>query len=295
MTVQVRDACGFDFRGGTMRNLLGIAGLTSLLIAAPLSAASAADMGMPLKAPPPPPPAVSWTGCYIDGGGGYGLWNQEHSTSTTFAGVPGTTISQTDGGRGWLGRLGAGCDYQVAPRWVIGVLGDYDFMDLHGTNSPLEVTGGAPFFPILTAREKESDAWYAGARIGYLVTPSVLTYVDGGWTGTHFDSQTLVTNLGAPTGVGYPAHTYNNGWFVGGGTETSLAGFLGGFLPNLPNGLFWRSEYRYASYNRTDLPEISLATGIPDGNVEHTRPYVQTVTSGIVWRFNWSGPIATRY
>lgn len=244
--------------------------------------AMAADLGFPFKAPPVPPAAISWTGCYVDGGLGYGLWNQDHTTSTTFGGgIPGTTISQTDGGRGWLGRAGAGCDYQVAPRWVVGVLGDYDFMDLTGTNSPLEVSGGG--FP-LSANEKETGAWYVGARIGYLLTPSILTYADAGYTEARFASQSLTTNLGVPIAFGYPAHTYD-GWFLGGGTETALAGFI----PGLPAGLFLRTEYRFSSYEGYDLPEIALATGAADGNIEHTRPYVQTITTGIVWRFNFSG------
>lgn len=269
-----------------LRKLLSAAAFSSLLIAGTLSAARAADMGMPLKAPPAP--VSSWTGCYVDGGAGYGLWSQEHTTATTFAGVPGTTISQTDGGNGWLGRLGAGCDYQVAPRWVIGVLGDYDFMSLKGSNSPLEVFGlgaggTAPFVPV-SAAEKETGAWYVGARIGYLITPSVLTYADAGFTQARFAAQSLTTNLGAPVGYGFPAQTYN-GWFLGGGTETSLAGFL----PGLPNGLFLRSEYRFSTYQKTDLSEIAQATGLPDGNVEHTTPYVQTITTGLVYRFNWAG------
>jgi len=38
--------------------------------------ASAADLGLPIKsASAPPPPGVNWTGCYVNGGGGYGMWN----------------------------------------------------------------------------------------------------------------------------------------------------------------------------------------------------------------------------
>ena len=261
-----------------MKRLL-LASFAAITLAA--GSALAADLPPPYyKAPPPPAPAVNWTGCYVDGGAGYGLWNQEHTDSTLFGGVPGTTVSQTDGGHGWLGRVGAGCDYQVTPRWVVGVLGDYDFMDLRGTNSPLETLGGFP----ISSTEKETGAWSVGARIGYLLTPSILTYADAGYTEARFASQTLTTNLGGATGFGYPAHTYN-GWFLGGGTETALAGFI----PGLPTGLFLRTEYRFSTYERYDLPEIALATGASDGNFEHTRPYVQTVTTGIVWRFNWLG------
>ncbi len=260
--------------------------LASSFAVAVAGSAFAADMSPPPPAyKAPPPPAPSWTGCYIDGGVGYGLWNQDHTTTTTFF-LPGptiaTSISQTDGGRGWLGRVGAGCDYQVAPRWVIGVLGDYDFMDLTGTNSPLEVDGGG--FPI-NAPERESGAWYVGARVGYLVAPSVLSYVSGGFTQTRFDGQALQSNLGVPEGFGFPAQTYN-GWFLGGGFETSLSDFI----PGLPTGLYLRTEYRFSEYDRVDLPEIFLASGVADGNVEHTRPTVQTVTTSVVWKFNWAAP-----
>ncbi len=265
--------------------LIGIAGIAAIatLVVTP---GYAADM----SPPPPPaykaplPPAPTWTGCYIDGGIGYGLWNQDHTTNTFIPtlGAFTDTVSQTDGGRGWLGRVGTGCDYQVAPRWVIGVLGDYDFMDLTGTNSPLEVDGAG--FPV-NAPERESGAWYVGARVGYLVAPSVLSYASGGFTQTRFDAQTFQSNLGVPEGFGFPAQTYN-GWFLGGGLETSLSDFI----PGLPTGLYLRTEYRFSEYERVNLPEIFLASGVADGNVEHTRPTVQTVTTSVVWKFNWAAP-----
>ncbi len=59
------------------KNLLGAISVSAALLAAPL-AASAADMTMPLKAPMPAP-VMSWTGCYVDAGWGYGMWNQDHS------------------------------------------------------------------------------------------------------------------------------------------------------------------------------------------------------------------------
>jgi outer membrane immunogenic protein len=266
-----------------LRRVLCAVGVSSLLIAAPLSVAGAADMSMPLKAPLAAPPSYyAWTGCYLDAGGGYGLWNQDHSASG-----PGfATATTTDGGRGWLGRFGAGCDYQLGgnfSRWVVGIFGDYDVMDLKGTNSTslVDPVSGSP----LTTNEKESGAWYVGGRIGYLITPSVFTYASAGYTETRFDAQTeFLTSSGAPNGFGFPAQTYQ-GWFLGGGTETSL----GDFLPGLPRGLFLRSEYRFSTYDSRNLAEIATATGIADGNIENTRPYVQTITTSLVWRFNWLG------
>ena len=136
-----------------MKRLIA-ASIASVVLAS--SSAFAADMSMPLKAPLPPAP--TWTGCYLDGGVGYGMYNQD-SHSETFPGlVPiGTTI--TNGGRGWLGRFGGCCDYQFGVtalgNFVIGAFGDYDFMDLQGTF-------GDPSGPV-TGAEKESGAWYWAA------------------------------------------------------------------------------------------------------------------------------------
>src|SRR5581483_1212624 len=218
------------------RDFLGVIAISSLLIVAPLTGASAADMLT--KAPPPPvAPAASWTGCYVDGGVGSGLWTQNHTTSTFFVGVPGTTISQSDGGKGWLGRVGGGCDYQVAPKWIVGAFGDYDFMSLSGTNSPLEVFGGIP----IAATAKESGAWNGGARVGYLLAPSVLAYADVGFTRSKFGAQSETDDLGTPIGFGFASQKYSV-IFVGGGTETALTGLV----PGLPPGLFLRTEYRFA-------------------------------------------------
>jgi outer membrane immunogenic protein len=243
---------------------------------------------MPLKAPMPAP-VMSWTGCYVDGGWGYGMWNQDHYTRDGAVTVSGTT---TDGGRGWLGRFGGGCDYQFGQRYVVGVLADYDFMGLKGTATQ-DLTGTAtPFFGV-AGTEKETSAWYVGPRFGYLVTPRLMTYFDGGYTATRFSSVNFATNdpggafaIGANTGLSMPATTYH-GWFLGGGTEYALD------FDWLPiHGLFWRNEYRYASYSGRDITDSCSGGGAPCGAAgvtpvsEHASKQVQTITSSLVWRFN---------
>jgi len=274
-----------------LRQVLGVVGIASVLFAAPFSAASAADM--PYKVPsyaPPPAPVYSWTGCYIDAGAGYGFWNQDHYLTgeaiDLVNGVPvpaGTavTVTTTDGGRGWLGRFGGGCDYQTPlfnNRFVVGAFGDYDVMSLMGSNSPSEDCG-VEACPI-TAREKETGAWYVGGRIGYLVNPGFLAFVDGGYTQTRFaQSGEFLSLSGTGIGFGYPSFN-DPGWFIGGGGEYALDWFP-------IRGFFLKGEYRYAQYNNVNLAEASIAG--PDGNVETTKPYVQTVTGSLVWRFNWTG------
>src|SRR5208282_4006145 len=99
-----------------------------------LASGSALAADMPLKAELPPAPAPTWTGCYVDAGAGYGMWNIDQHTET-LPGLVTTSTTITDGGRGWLGRFGGGCDYQFSlpnlGNFVIGAFGDYDIMSLN--------------------------------------------------------------------------------------------------------------------------------------------------------------------
>jgi len=252
-------------------SLAGLALLSGSALAADLPPAPV------YKAPPPPAPVYSWSGCYIQGGGGYGMWNQDSNTETTDGLVP-LSVRTTFGGRGWYGQAGAGCDYQATQNILIGAFGDYSFMDLTGQYmDPL--TG-------LVGQEKESSSWAVGGRIGWIITPSIMGYTNGGWTQAHFNQVNFGTlTTGALVGVDIAATTYN-GWFLGGGTETSLAGFFG--LP-LPTGLFLRSEYRFSTFEAKDVPIVFSATGAPFGLSDHVNKYVQTIGTELVYKFNWMG------
>jgi outer membrane immunogenic protein len=77
------------------------------------------------------------------------------------------------------------------------------------------------------------------------------------------------------------AQTFN-GWFLGGGTEVAM--------PSWP-GLTWKTEYRYASYSSQDGNAICATAGCGGVGTVHSvntlRPYVQTIRSSLVWRFNF--------
>jgi outer membrane immunogenic protein len=256
----------------------------SVLVVGTVYSAYAADLRPAYKSPPPaPPPPPSFTGCYLYAGGGYGLSNIDHNFNSAIVGLP-STAQTTSGGRGWLAGGGGGCDYQFGPgygfwsNWVVGVFADADWMDIHRNAQDLVVDGDS----------KESSAWAVGGRIGYLVTPNVFTYWNGGFTQAKFDQVNASLSVTPFTPVAsIPGHTFD-GWFIGGGTEIALSGLFG--LP-LPAGLFWRSEYRYSSFDTATL----AVTGVPPGapaiqlGSETAKPYVQTITTSLVWKFNWWG------
>jgi outer membrane immunogenic protein len=247
-----------------MKNLL----LGSVAIGALIAATAAHAADMPVKAAPraPVPVAATWTGCYINGGAGYGFFRQEQHAAS----LGEVLADETAGGSGWLGKIGGGCDYQFSPasgwgNWVVGAFADYDFMDLRGH---LGAVAGA-----FLGTEKESSAVAAGGRIGYLVTPQILAYINGGWSSTRFDSVSFPTSpTGVPVGATLPGHTFNGG-FIGGGTEVAVAAFP---------GLYWRNEYRYAAYESADVPFSGVTLPI----INHESKSVQTITTSLVWKFN---------
>src|SRR5262249_38848129 len=151
-------------------------------VAAMTSAASAADLAArPYVKAPPPAPVYSWTGFYIFGGAGGGLWAADQHVQTTGTNIP-LTIDQRQGGSGWFGQGGLGYDWQFNTTWVAGVFADGQFGSIRGTLQDPTVLGG------LTGTQKLEDSWAVGARLGWLVAPNVLTYVNGGYSGAHFGS-----------------------------------------------------------------------------------------------------------
>src|SRR6266545_3497315 len=100
LAIHLRDAQ----RGTDMKRVL----ISAIAVAALASPVLAADL--PVKAPAykaPPPAVYSWTGCYIAGGGTYGLWDQRIQALDTAGNAAG--LRNDNGGRGWGGTAQVGC------------------------------------------------------------------------------------------------------------------------------------------------------------------------------------------
>jgi outer membrane immunogenic protein len=228
-------------------------------------------------------PAPSWTGFYIFGGGGYGMFDSNTFTTTFPGGTP-LSIGQKVGGDGIFGTVGVGYDWQFNGSWVAGIFADGQFGSIKGSIvDPL----WTPFGVSGTLKDRTNAA--AGVRLGYLVAPNVYSYVNGGYSFAEFSGSTLVSNLTGVAAATTPSF-HRNGWFVGGGVENSL-NIFGIAAP----GWFMKTEYRVAEYQRVNLGESFAGTGLPVGQGVSMKPIVQTVSTSLVYRFNWGGPLVAKY
>src|SRR5262245_44563983 len=224
--------------------------------AALTGSASAADLAArPMKAPPPPAPVYNWTGFWISGGFGYGLMDVDHSVTGPVAPFPVFDFGQDHGGRGWLGKVGAGLDYQFAGpmgAWVIGAFADGQWSNIRG-NYGYSGPGGC-VGPFNLVGQLENDwSWAVGARLGYVALPGLLTYVNGGYTQGHFNGVNFFANpAGGFTGQVLQSQT-RDGWFIGGGTEYAVT--------QLP-GLFWKSEYRFSDFGNQTSGVVCTSTAL---------------------------------
>jgi len=159
------------------------------------------------------------------------------------------------------------------------VFGDAQFGDIRGSlaDATLNVTG----------RLKNDTNYAAGVRLGYLISPNALSYVNAGYSHADFKGVVLTDANGALQGTTGKSH--RDGWFVGGGVENDL-NLLGISAP----GWFMKTEYRVAEYNRK-TSEIFGAGGASSGFGFAFKPYVQTVQTSLVYRFNWGSPVVAKY
>src|SRR3979409_237538 len=161
-------------------------------MAAFTGSALAADLGARpyTKAPPPMAPVYNWTGFYIFGGAGGGLWSADSNVQTNPGGAA-ITRDQRMGGDGWFGTVGIGYDWQFNGPWVAGIFADGQFGNMRGSISD-------PFFAF-EGREKLETSYAAGVRVGYLVAPNVLSYVNAGYSGSEGGCSSLSDGaLGGP-------------------------------------------------------------------------------------------------
>lgn len=189
-----------------------IALLGAVSISALASSAYAADpaVEMPVRT------GFNWTGFYVGAAVGAGAFIVENEEEELLS------------GDGFFGEISAGYDYMFSERFLVGAFIDARY---GGQESSLTVP------PAVEISITQTYGFDAGLRAGYLVNPSSLAYVLGGYSWQRFEGEINVSGVGTVESD----DADGDGFTLGAGLETVVGGN-------------WtiKNEYRYASYSVDD-------------------------------------------
>jgi opacity protein-like surface antigen len=232
-----------------------------------LDAGGTGDCGrLPL---PPAAPAWTWSGFYIGGSvgaaAGTATFSDPHGPS-----IFGDNVT-TDG---FLAGLQLGYNWQVAPRWVVGVVADTSYLDSSGSFTCMQA-----FTTLIGSNCEVSPRALAtvAGRVGFLVDPLGHTLIygkaGGAWTDSHISIYPYAANFQSfkdPVYPGGPTSADAGAWggMVGAGIERALT-------PAWSISLEY-NYYRFASTN-VSTPETVKATR----SVTPTFTEVAGSTSGV--------------
>ncbi len=180
--------------------------------------ANAADLAV--KAPvyyKAAPPIFSWTGCYVGADVG-GAWSRQSASISSVNENQGAVSSGINGSSA-IGGPYAGCNYQFAASWVVGIEGDYSWASLGGTaTGPNLFANGTPVGVGGITWTDKTD-WVASlrGRLGYAYVPNVLVYGTGGaaWTRTSYTG----LDVGSGGSVATALDNTRTGWVAGAGVD----------------------------------------------------------------------------
>jgi outer membrane immunogenic protein len=239
-----------------------------LLVATPLSIASAADL--PLKSPlPSPMPAATWTGCYIGGNAGEAWVTKSSIVLETLEGAPFNDQLGTASGSGWAYGGQIGCDYEVNNGWVFGLRAMWDGAHVSGSTSGLVQTSS------LTPSFTTNSFATAVGRVGYSLTPTLMLYGLGGLASVHDQySTSLSSAAGGSVGTIGIASETRTGWVAGAGVSWMLN----------PNWDVW-FEYDYMDFGRSGVFVTGTGAGIGVPEVLDIRQTAQNLIVGVDYRF----------
>jgi opacity protein-like surface antigen len=232
------------------RNLLRATLVASALM--PATLAAAADLPLP-----PPLPVWTWSGFYLGGSAGAA------AGTATFSESYGPSIfGDKVNTAAFLAGLQLGYNWQVAPRWVVGLQADASYLDSNGTYTCMQASA-----EIVGSNCQVSPRVLASltGRVGFLVDPLGRTLIYGKGGGAWMNSDISITpnnSFGPPTFPNAPAtgpetngHGDAWGWTVGAGIERALT-------PAWSVGLEY-DYYRFATADVSAPNTISSTGGAP--------------------------------
>jgi outer membrane immunogenic protein len=219
----------------------------------------------------PVPVYDPWTGFYAGINIGYS-WGRTKSDYTSLDPASGNTETNHDTADidGVIGGGQVGYNYRFDQVYLVGLEADFQGSGEHGSPTtqichPGSVPGAICDFGNIWDKNDETLKWFGTVRgrLGYLVTPNLLTYATGGFaygkltrndTYTYFDD--FFCNAGPAAGNCTPQNNSisatKTGWTIGGGVEGKIWGNWSG-----------RIEYLYLQLDGLGTSTFNLTSGNP--------------------------------
>jgi outer membrane immunogenic protein len=198
-----------------LRKLLGLIGVSTLLIGAPIGAASAADM--PLKAPPLAS-EYDWTGFYVGENSGWEWQHHSWAYSPPIVGAANQSWTADSTSSTLGGQIG------LQKQWNHIVFGVETAFNTDVFNKAWD--GHICPNTALSCQTRANDILTVGGRLGYAGHSNLpflhdwLLYGDGGWARGTVETNVVIVASGSPTGE--TTTNKQNGWYGGVGVETLL-------------------------------------------------------------------------
>lgn len=212
--------------------------LMAMVLAGGLSPVAAADLS---PRPQQTPPAFTWTGAYVGFNFGY-TWTADRGIylgsanlydNSAFALGPASALGATNAVSarldGFLLGGQAGYNWQFDDKWIVGVEGDVAGAGVRGGGYAPSIVAAPGGYAVTSATLKRNLEYLGTARgrLGYALTPYLMTYVTGGFAFGGVDATALVRQTLVPS-ILYAdpgkADLYKNlaGWTAGAGGEIAL-------------------------------------------------------------------------
>lgn len=253
---------------------------------------------------PPVAAVASWTGPYL----GMSVGLRSAVSNARFAGGSGTSIfgtgpltvcatatcvtSEPFNSTAFRFAPYLGFNWQIAPKWVVGVEGDWGVADrtitLTGMDYPETTFMSGNAADTLAVR----TTWDASVRgrIGLLVTPSLLAYVTGGAAWQHIEATSTCTTTFETCGIGF----FGTGFSPNAITHSAdkVGPTVGvGIEARVWRNWLARAEYRYTDFGTMSNTDFrSCATCVFGAPASETVSYnvsmqTHTVLFGLAYEF----------
>lgn len=178
---------------------------------------------------------TNWNGFWLGAGvgGSFDMIDHKYVNRNALGAVIDYGTESERGADGFIGTVGAGFDWQIRDRWVIGAFADFDFGNVEHTTVNTWTTGYGSW------QIEQNNAWTVGARVGLVTTNTSMIYGLIGYSQTSLDVNVHAEDTAYVNPFDYSDDLTLHGLVLGAGLEHDLG-----------HGFSLKGEYRFTDYGK---------------------------------------------